>query len=155
MVHRRLTHVPAFNATLTIVALVLCNHVSSGESSAPYEAAGMSDRALKDSLSQALACLPLIDKGNKMVDKCADFVATLNHCLQLLGEGPELVCQPIRTSYGDFQLLMQALGCRSVEQPLSSRRNPRRWSKCVRNGDAKGSRAVRCASYLCSHSHRY
>ncbi|CAN8105418.1 unnamed protein product [Discula destructiva] len=75
-----------FNATLTIVALMLCNHVSGGETSTPYEATGMSDRALGESLGKALACLPLIDKGNKMVDKCADFAVTLNHCLQLLDQ---------------------------------------------------------------------
>lgn len=46
----------------------------------------MSDRALRDSLADALACLPLIDKGNKMVDKCARFASTLNHCLHLLGK---------------------------------------------------------------------
>lgn len=61
------------------------------ESLAPTATAGESEptgmlsyQALRDTLSAALACLPLIDKGNRMVDKCAKFAATLNHCLLLL-----------------------------------------------------------------------
>lgn len=81
-----ITDMPAFNSTLTIIALMLCNRASSGEAPTPYEVTGVSDRALKDSLAEALTCLPLIDKGNKMVDKCARFAATLNHSLYLLGK---------------------------------------------------------------------
>ena len=42
------------------------------------------DQPLRQSLEQALACLPLVDKGNKMVDKCAKFASTLHQCLLLL-----------------------------------------------------------------------
>lgn len=93
----------AFNATLTIVALILCNHTSSEDAPTPYEATGTSERALRDSLAEALACLPLIDKGNKMVDKCARFAVTLNHCLHLLGKnkyGPDR-CIPLFVSDGN------------------------------------------------------
>ncbi|KAF3764050.1 hypothetical protein M406DRAFT_103763 [Cryphonectria parasitica EP155] len=75
-----------FNATLTIVALMLCNHVSGPEAPTSYEATGISDQALNEILAAALACLPLIDNGNKMVEKCAKFATTLNQCLHLLGE---------------------------------------------------------------------
>lgn len=51
-----------------------------------YEATATSATALRDSLAEALACLPLIDTGNKMVDKCAKFAATLNYSLNLLGK---------------------------------------------------------------------
>lgn len=65
--------------------MALCNHASSPIPAAPCEAGGISDQALRDALADALACLPLIDKGNRMVDKCAKFVATLQQCLNLLG----------------------------------------------------------------------
>ncbi|KAL2280224.1 hypothetical protein FJTKL_12684 [Diaporthe vaccinii] len=78
------------NAALTIVTMALCNHANSPVPAAPCEAGGISDQALRDALADALACLPLIDKGNRMVDKCAKFVATLQQCLNLLDQtGPE------------------------------------------------------------------
>ncbi|KUI61337.1 hypothetical protein VP1G_08490 [Cytospora mali] len=49
-----------------------------------YGDVGVSDQALKETLEQALTCLPMIDKGNKMVDKCAKFTNTLHQCLLLL-----------------------------------------------------------------------
>ncbi|KUI64273.1 hypothetical protein VM1G_11070 [Cytospora mali] len=73
-----------FNATLTIVAIVLCNHTSSTGQSSVYGDVGVSDQVLKETLEQALNCLPMIDKGNKMVDKCAKFTNTLHQCLLLL-----------------------------------------------------------------------
>ncbi|KAI7777484.1 c6 transcription [Diaporthe eres] len=80
----------ALNAALTIVTMALCNHANSPVPAAPCEAGGISDQALRDALADALACLPLIDKGNRMVDKCAKFVATLQQCLNLLDQtGPE------------------------------------------------------------------
>lgn len=80
--------VTAFNATLTVVALLLCNslHGSGSDPGSSYAATAISGQALKDVLAQALSCLPLIDTGNKMVDKCAQFAGTLTHCLHLLGE---------------------------------------------------------------------
>lgn len=75
----------ALNAALTIVTLALCNHPNSPVPAAPCEAGGISNQALRDALAEALACLPLIDKGNRMVEKCAKFVATLQQCLNLLG----------------------------------------------------------------------
>lgn len=75
----------ALNAALTIVTMALCNHANSPIPSAPSEAGGISNQALRDALADALACLPLIDKENRMVDKCAKFVATLQQCLDLLG----------------------------------------------------------------------
>lgn len=75
----------ALNAALTIVTMALCNHPNSPIPAAPCEAGGISDQALRDALGDALACLPLIDKGNRMVDKCAKFIATLQQCLGLLG----------------------------------------------------------------------
>lgn len=44
----------------------------------------MTDQAIRETLEQALTCLPLIDKENKMVDKCAEFTNTLHQCLLLL-----------------------------------------------------------------------
>lgn len=78
----------AFNATLTIVALLLCNspHGTDLDPGSSYAATAISGQAIKDILAAALSCLPLIDTGNKMVDKCAQFAGTLNHCLHLLGE---------------------------------------------------------------------
>lgn len=78
----------AFNATLTIVALLLCNspHGNEPDPGSSYAATAVSGQALKDILAEALSCLPLIDRGNKMVDKCAQFAGTLNHCLHLLGK---------------------------------------------------------------------
>lgn len=78
----------AFNATLTIVALMLCQQTSETEPPSSYEAAGISYQALRDALGEALACLPIIDKGNRMVDKCANFATTLSHCLHSLGKSP-------------------------------------------------------------------
>ncbi|KAL1866842.1 hypothetical protein Daus18300_006545 [Diaporthe australafricana] len=78
------------NAALTIVTMVLCNHANSPIPAAPREAGGISDQALRNTLADALSCLPLIDKGNRMVDKCAKFVATLQQCLNLLDQtGPD------------------------------------------------------------------
>ncbi|KAK7699453.1 hypothetical protein SLS64_011591 [Diaporthe eres] len=78
------------NAALTIVTMALCNHANSPIPAAPCEAGGISDQALRDALADALACLPLIDRGNRMVDKCAKFVTTLQQCLNLLDQaGPE------------------------------------------------------------------
>lgn len=65
--------------------MALCNHPNSPIPAAPCEAGGISDQSLRDALADALSCLPLIDKGNGMVDKCAKFVATLQQCLNLLG----------------------------------------------------------------------
>lgn len=65
--------------------MVLCNHASSPIPAAPREAGGISDQALRNTLADALSCLSLIDKGNRMVDKCAKFVATPQQCLNLLG----------------------------------------------------------------------
>ncbi|KAK7727235.1 hypothetical protein SLS63_007286 [Diaporthe eres] len=80
----------ALNAALTIVTMALCNHANSPIPAAPCEAGGISDQALRDALADALACLPLIDRGNRMVDKCAKFVTTLQQCLNLLDQaGPE------------------------------------------------------------------
>lgn len=76
---------PALNAALTIVTMALCNHPNSLVPAASCEAGGTSDQSLRDALADALSCLPLIDKGNGMVDKCAKFVATLQQCLNLLG----------------------------------------------------------------------
>lgn len=77
----------AFNATLTIVALMLCNQPHGPEQQpTSYEATGISNDALREVLGVALGCLPLIDNGNKMVEKCAKFADTLNQCLHLLGE---------------------------------------------------------------------
>lgn len=64
---------------------MLCQQVVDAEPPSSYDTMGISYQALRDTLSDALACLPMIDKGNKMVDKCAKFAATLNHCLVLLG----------------------------------------------------------------------
>lgn len=77
--------ITALNAALTIVTIALCNHPSGPIPATPYEAGGVSDQSLKNALADALACLPLIDKGNRMVEKCAKFVATLQQCLNLLG----------------------------------------------------------------------
>lgn len=75
----------ALNAALTIVTMALCNHANSPIPAATSEAGGVSNQSLRDALTDALACLPLIDKENRMVDKCAKFVATLQQCLNLLG----------------------------------------------------------------------
>lgn len=64
---------------------MLCQQVVDAEPPSSYDTTGISYQTLRDTLSDALACLPMIDKGNKMVDKCAKFAATLNHCLVLLG----------------------------------------------------------------------
>ncbi|KKY32761.1 putative c6 transcription [Diaporthe ampelina] len=72
------------NAALTIVTMALCNHPNTPIPAAPCEAGGISDQALRDALAEALACLPLIDKDNRMVEKCAMFVATLQQSLNLL-----------------------------------------------------------------------
>lgn len=64
---------------------MLCHQVAESEPPSSYETTGISYQALRETLSAALACLPMIDKGNRMVDKCAKFAATLNHCLLLLG----------------------------------------------------------------------
>lgn len=90
----------AFNATLTIIALVLCSSpcVSGPEPPTSYEATTFSAQALKDTLAEALACLPLIDTGNKMVDKCAKFAATLHHCLHSLGKFQVVNCQVTSSS---------------------------------------------------------
>lgn len=77
--------ITALNAALTIVTIALCNHPSGPIPATPNEAGGVSDQSLKNALADALACLPLIDKGNRMVEKCAKFVATLQQCLNLLG----------------------------------------------------------------------
>lgn len=76
----------AFNATLTIIALMLCNHVSGPEAPTSYEAIGTSDEALRETLAAALACLPMVDSPNKMVEKVSKFAAALNQCLHILGE---------------------------------------------------------------------
>lgn len=74
-----------FNATLTIVAIVLCNYTNSSTRQSPvYGNHSIPDQAILETLEQALSCLPLIDKGNKMVDKCAKFTNTLHQCLLLL-----------------------------------------------------------------------
>ncbi|KAK2596585.1 hypothetical protein N8I77_013466 [Diaporthe amygdali] len=74
------------NAALTIFTLALCNHANSPIPGAPCSAGGVADQALRGALAEALACLPLIDKGNRMVDKCAKFLATLQQCLNLLDQ---------------------------------------------------------------------
>lgn len=80
--------ISAFNATLTIVALLLCSspHGNDSDPSSSYAETAIPGQALKDILAEALSCLPLIDTGNRMVDKCAQFAGTLNHCLHLLGK---------------------------------------------------------------------
>lgn len=83
--HRASNSISALNAALTIFTLALCNHANSAIPGAPCNAGGVADQALRDALAEALACLPLIDKGNRMVDKCAKFLATLQQCLNLLG----------------------------------------------------------------------
>ncbi|KAI1839904.1 hypothetical protein JX265_005750 [Neoarthrinium moseri] len=72
----------AFNAALTIIAVLLTEE--SVTSTSTFDAMGISEGLLHATLDQAISSLPLIDVGNKMVEKCAKFVTTLRYYLNML-----------------------------------------------------------------------
>ncbi|KAG6355110.1 hypothetical protein INS49_004191 [Diaporthe citri] len=97
--------------------MALCNHSNSPIPAAPCEAGGISDQALRDALADALACLPLIDKGNRMVDKCAKFVATLQQCLNLLDQTGPHDAAPARPATSEHMHMGAPRGSQNGQHP--------------------------------------
>lgn len=91
---------------------MLCQQIADSDPPSSYEATGISYQALREVLSNAMACLPMIDKGNRMVDKCAEFAATLNHCLLLLGKYTPF---PFRIVYCNMPAVSDMFFC--ADQP--------------------------------------
>lgn len=78
----RLTLAIALNATLTIIAIILTDRVN-GLTDSPES--GISEVTLRATLDEAISCLPLIDPGSKMVEKCTKVVAAFYHYLDRMG----------------------------------------------------------------------